>query len=192
VAVAPGRRICLAVVLALSLPIAPLAAGAQQPSSADSRALKPEELEQLVAPIAQYPDPLLAQIFMASTYPLQVIEAARFAKANPTLKDGALNEALKKYRWDDSVKALVSYPQILDMMDSKLDWMQKLGEAVLSQQKDTKDAVQRVRARAQQPAQQPAQSQQPAQAFWYYCSSARAYYPTAPSCPEPWVKVPPR
>lgn len=183
-----GRRICLAVVLALSLPFVPFATGAQAPSSAGARPLKPEELEQLVAPIALYSDAVLAQIFMASTYPLQVIEAARFAKANPTLKGDALNQALKKYPWDDSVKALVSYPQILEMMDDKLDWMQKLGEAVLSQQKDTKEAVHRVRARAQQPAQ----SQQPAQAYWYYCASARAYYPTAPSCPEPWVKVPPR
>ena len=170
----------------------PLATGAQPPPSADARRLKPEEPDQLVAPIALYSDAVLAQIFMASTYPLQVIEAARFAKANPTLKGDALNQALKKYPWDDSVKALVSYPQILGMMDEKLDWMQKLGEATLSQQKDTKEAVQRVRARAQQPAQQPAKSQQPAQAYWYYCPSARAYYPTAPSCPEPWVKVPPR
>jgi len=170
----------------------PLATGAQPPPSADARRLKPEELDQLVAPIALYSDAVLAQIFMASTYPLQVIEAARFAKANPTLKGDALNQALKKYPWDDSVKALVSYPQILGMMDEKLDWMQKLGEATLSQQKDTKEAVQRVRARARQPAQQPAKSQQPAQAYWYYCPSARAYYPTAPSCPEPWVKVPPR
>ena len=170
----------------------PLATGAQPPPSADARRLKPEELDRLVAPIALYSDAVLAQIFMASTYPLQVIEAARFAKANPTLKGDALNQALKKYPWDDSVKALVSYPQILGMMDEKLDWMQKLGEATLSQQKDTKEAVQRVRARAQQPAQEPAKSQQPAQAYWYYCPSARAYYPTAPSCPEPWVKVPPR
>jgi len=190
--VAPRRRICLAIVLALSVPMTPLATGAQPPPSADARRLKPEELDQLVAPIALYSDAVLAQIFMASTYPLQVIEAARFAKANPTLKGDALNQALKKYPWDDSVKALVSYPQILGMMDEKLDWMQKLGEATLSQQKDTKEAVQRVRARAQQPAQQPAKSQQPAQAYWYYCPSARAYYPTAPSCPEPWVKVPPR
>ncbi len=179
---APVGRICLAVVLALSLPFAPPAAGAQPLRSP----FKPEELEQIVAPIAQYPDPLLAQIFMASTYPLEVVQAARFAKANPTLKGDALNEALKKYSWDGSVKALVGYPKILEMMDSKLDWMQQLADAVLAQQKDTKDAVQRVRAKAQQPAQQPAQ------AYWYYCASASAYYPTVPACPEPWVKVPPR
>ena len=64
------RQIWLAIVVALSLPFAPLATGAQQPRSADSRPFKPEELEQIVTPIVQYPDPLLAQIFMASTYPL--------------------------------------------------------------------------------------------------------------------------
>src|SRR6267142_3809021 len=102
--------------------------------------------------------PLLAQIFMASTYPREVIQ------------------------WDDSVKALVSFPQVLELMDSQLVWMQKLGDAFLAQQKDTKDAIQRVRAKAQQPPE----------SYWYYCPSARAYYPTARACPEPWIKVPPR
>src|SRR5215510_1877524 len=88
-------RIGLAAVLILSLPFAPLATGAQQPRSADSRPFKPEELEHIVAPIALYPDPLVAQIFKASTYPLEVIQAARFAKANPGLKGDALNAALK-------------------------------------------------------------------------------------------------
>jgi Protein of unknown function (DUF3300) len=169
--------ICLALVFA-----APSPPQAQQPRSADSRPFKADELEQIVAPIVQYPDPLLAQILMASTYPLEVIQAARFAKANPSLKGDALNEALKKQSWDASVKALVSYPQVLEMMDSRLEWMQKLADAFLAQQKDTMDAVQRVRAKAEQPSQ----------GYWYYCPSARAYYPTAPTCPEPWVKVPPR
>jgi hypothetical protein len=121
---------------------------AQQPG-ADSRPFKPEELEQIVAPIALYPDPLVAHVFMASTYPLEVLEAARFAKANPSLKDTALNEELKKRTWDDSVKALVSFPQVLEMMDNQLEWMQKLGDAVLAQQKETMDAIQRLRAKAQ-------------------------------------------
>ncbi|MGH7344237.1 MAG: DUF3300 domain-containing protein [Candidatus Rokuibacteriota bacterium] len=176
------RVIWLAVVLALSLAFAPLATEAQQPGSADARAFKPEELEQIVAPIVQYPDPLLAQIFMACTYPLEVIQAARFAKAHRSLKGDALNEELKKHTWDDSVKVLVSFPQVLEMMDSQLEWMQKLADAVLSQQKDTMDAVRRLRAKAPQPPQ----------SYWYYCPSAGAYYPTAPSCPEPWIKVPPR
>jgi len=176
------RVIRLAVVLALSLPFASFAMQAQPPRSADPRPFKREELEQIVAPVALYSDALLAQIFMASTYPLDVIQAARLVKANPSLKGDPLKEELKKYTWDDSVKALVSYPEVLEMMDSKLEWMQKLGEAVLAQQKDTMDAVRRMRAK----------SQQPAQAYWYYCPSVRAYYPTVPTCPEPWVKVPPR
>jgi Protein of unknown function (DUF3300) len=170
---------CVGLALLLAVPSPPRA---QQPRSADPRPLKADELEQIVAPIVQYPDPLLAQILMASTYPLEVIQAARFAKTNPSLKGDALDEALKKQSWDASVKALVSYPQVLEMMDSRLEWMQKLADAFLAQQKDTMDAVQRVRAKAQQPSP----------GYWYYCPSARAYYPTAPTCPEPWIKVPPR
>ena len=128
------RLIALAAVVALSLPSAPLATGAQQPRSADSRPFKPEELEQIVTPIAKYSDAILAQIFMASTYPLEVIQAARFAKANPSLKGDALNEELRKHKWDDSVKALVSFLQVLELMDSQLEWMQKLGDAFLAQQ----------------------------------------------------------
>jgi hypothetical protein len=128
-ALARGLPVALAILLA-----APPSPRAQQPGSATSAPpFKPEELEQIVAPIALYPDPLIAQIFMASTYPLEVIQAARFAKANPNLKDAALNEELKKQSWDDSVKSLVSFPQVLEMMDSQLEWMQKLGDAVLAQ-----------------------------------------------------------
>jgi len=169
----------LALAIALAAPAVPQA---QPLRGTESRLFRPEELEQIVAPIAQYPDPLVAQIFMASTYPLQVVEAARFAKANPSLKGDALDAELKKRSWDESVKALVSYPQVLEMMDRQLDWTQKLGDAVLAQQKDTLDAVHRVRAKAPPPTQ----------SYWYYCPSARAYYPTTPTCPEPWVKVPPR
>ena len=174
-----GLLALLALAIALAAPAVPQA---QPMRGTESRLFRPEELEQIVAPIAQYPDPLVAQIFMASTYPLQVVEAARFAKANPSLKGDALDAELKKRSWDESVKALVSYPQVLEMMDRQLDWTQKLGDAVLAQQKDTLDAVQRVRAKAQRPTQ----------SYWYYCPSASAYYPTTPTCPEPWVKVPPR
>jgi hypothetical protein len=140
-----ARCLTIGLVVLLAAPPVPRA---QQPG-ANTQPFKPEELEQIVAPIALYPDPLVAQIFMASTYPLEVVQAARFAKANPNLKDAALNEELKKQTWDDSVKALVSFPQVLEMMDSQLEWMQKLGDAVLAQQKDTMDAIQRLRAKAQ-------------------------------------------
>ena len=173
--VAGSVPVGLALILAALLPPA-------QPGGAASSAFTPEELEQIVSPIAQYPDSLVAQIFKASAYPLEVIQAARFAKANPSLKGNVLDQELKKHPWNDSVKTLVSYPQVLDMMDSQLEWMQKLGEAVQVQPKETTDAIQRVRAKAQQPSQ----------SYWYYCSSARAYYPTVPTCPEEWIKVPPR
>jgi len=137
--------VSIGLVVLLAAPSLPRA----QQLGADARPFKPEELEQIVAPIALYPDPLVAQIFMASTYPLEVIQAARFAKTNPNLKGDALNEELKKQTWDDSVKALVGFPQVLEMMDSQLEWMQKLGDAVLAQQKDTMGAIQRLRAKAQ-------------------------------------------
>jgi uncharacterized protein DUF3300 len=139
-------RKILTCVTALVVVAAPLTAPAQQnPLPAPFKA---EELDQLVAPIALYPDPLLAQILMASTYPLEVVQAARFAKENPNLKGDQLNEALKEQNWDDSVKSLVSFPQVLAMMDAKLDWTQKLGDGFLAQQKEVMDAVQRLRARA--------------------------------------------
>lgn len=108
-----------------------------------------EEIEQLAAPVALYPDPLLAQVLMAATYPVEVVQAARFVQANPTLSDSRLGEALRYQNWDDSVKALVSFPQILAMMDGKLDWTQRLGDAFLAQEQDLMDAVQVLRARAQ-------------------------------------------
>jgi hypothetical protein len=102
-----------------------------------------------VAPIALYPDPLLAQIFMASTYPLEIVQADRFVKANANLQGQQLNEALKQQTWDDSVKSLVSFPPVLSMMSEKLDWTQKLGDAVLGDQRGVMNAVQVLRARAQ-------------------------------------------
>ena len=110
---------------------------------------KPEEIEQLVAPIALYPDSLVSQILMASTYPLEVVQADRWAKANKTLKGEALTKALEAQSWDPSVKSLVNFPQVLAMMSEKLDVTQKLGDAFLAQQKDVMDAIQRLRAKAQ-------------------------------------------
>ena len=109
---------------------------------------KPEEIDALVAPIALYPDALLSQIFMASTYPLEVVEASRWAKQNQNLKGDALAQALEKQDWDPSVRSLVNFPDVLSNMSEKLDWTQKLGDAFLSQQKEVMDAVQRLRAKA--------------------------------------------
>src|ERR1700736_3498202 len=107
------------------------------------------QLEQLVAPIALYPDPLLTQILMASTYPLEVVEAARWSQANPAVKGTALEDAMQAQPWDPSVKALAAVPQTLEMMSAKLDWTEQLGDAFLAQQQDVLDAVQKLRAEAQ-------------------------------------------
>ncbi len=122
-----------------------------QPPSAETAApppFTPEALEQIIAPIALYPDPLLAQVLMASTYPLEVVQAARWKKANPNVTGDKLEAAMQQQPWDPSVKSLTSVPQALEMMNEKLDWTQKLGDAFLAQQKDVMDAVQRLRAKA--------------------------------------------
>jgi Protein of unknown function (DUF3300)/Chaperone of endosialidase len=121
----------------------------QLPNTAQEQLLEAGRLDQLVAPIALYPDPLLAQVLMASTYPLEVVQADRFAKANKNLKGSKLKEALAKQDWDPSVKELVSTPSVLAMMGDKLDWTEKLGDAVLAQQAHVMDAIQRLRDKAQ-------------------------------------------
>ena len=125
------------------------AAGTQQAAAPADQLLKPEQLDQLVAPIALYPDTLLAEILMASTYPLEVVQADRWATANKALKGDQLKAAVDKQPWDESVKSLVATPQVLSDMSNKLDWTQKLGDAVLAQQPDVMDAVQRLRSKAQ-------------------------------------------
>jgi hypothetical protein len=150
---------CGKAVLALAIILAtPLVAAAQstdaQPSpssspSSDQTLLKPEQLEALVAPIALYPDALLANMLAASTYPLEVVEADRWVKDHKKLKGDQLKAEVDKQAWDDSVKALVATPTVLDMMSDKLDWTKSLGDAVLAQQPDVMDAIQRLRQKAQ-------------------------------------------
>ena len=112
-------------------------------------AFKQEELDQMLAPIALYPDSLLTQILMASTYPLEVVQADRWAKQNKDMKGDALAKALEKQPWDPSVKSLVNFPQVLQMMSEKIDMTQKLGDAFLGQQKDVMATIQTLRAKAQ-------------------------------------------
>src|SRR5258708_6902853 len=97
------------------------AAPATAPVAPDKPPLKQEELEQLLAPIALYPDPLITQVLMASTYPLEIIQADRWAKAHKDLKDAALTTALEKESWDASVKSLVNFPTVPAMITQKLD-----------------------------------------------------------------------
>ena len=140
----------LALAAIILLPTGAMAQTSAPPAAAPSAPLlKPAQLDQLVAPIALYPDPLLAQVLMASAYPLDIVEAERWVEANKNLKDDALKAALDKQDWDDSIKSLVATPDVLQMMSTKLDWTQKLGDAVVAQQADVMDAIQRLRTKAQ-------------------------------------------
>jgi hypothetical protein len=118
------------------------------PAATAGKTFSQQELDELLAPIALYPDALLAQVLMASTYPLEVVEAARWVKSNPTLKDKALEDALQKQTWDPAVKSLTTLPQVLTMMNEKLDWTQKLGDAFLAQQADVMVTAQNLRKKA--------------------------------------------
>lgn len=107
------------------------------------------ELDQMLAPVALYPDPLLSQLLMAATYPLEVSEAARWSRSNPGLQgDDAVRAALGE-DWDPSVQSMVAFPQILAWMDENADWTRRLGEAFLAQEPQVMDTVQQLRRRAQ-------------------------------------------
>ena len=108
------------------------------------------ELDQMLAPIALYPDSLLAQVLMAATYPLEVVLADRWVKAHPNLKGDQLNTEMDKQNWDPSVQALAPFPQVLTMMSEKLDWTEKLGDAFLDQQGEVMDSIQRLREKAEE------------------------------------------
>jgi hypothetical protein len=142
----------LAVALLFAVPHAALAqtpAPAQPASAPAQQPLNNAQLDALVAPIALYPDALLSEVLMASTYPLEVVEADRWIGTNKTLKGDTLKAALDKQSWDDSVKSLTATPDVLDMMSNQLSWTQQLGDAVLAQQPDIMDAIQRLRSKAQ-------------------------------------------
>ena len=119
-------------------------------TSADKPAFKQEELEQILAPIALYPDSLLTQMLMASTYPLEVVQADRWAKQNKDVKGDVLTQALEAESWDPSVKSLVNFPPVLAMMSEKLDITVKIGDAFIGQQKQVMETVQALRAKAQE------------------------------------------
>jgi uncharacterized membrane protein YgcG len=109
-----------------------------------------QDLEQLVAPIALYPDPLVAQILAGATHPSEIVEADRWLQQNPDLKAEALATAVDAQSWDPSVKALTQFPGLVGMMDQNLPWTSSLGEAYVNGQQNVLDAVQAMRQRAQQ------------------------------------------
>jgi hypothetical protein len=154
-----ARAIGLAVSIAMPLQTLPLRAQDAPPTAAPPAAtdadqaseFSSEQLDALLAPIALYPDALLTQILMAATEPLQIVQAKRWLDdpAHGALKGDALTQALASQNWDPSVKSLVPFPQVLDMLNSKLDWTQQLGYAFATQQADVLDSVQRLRRQAQ-------------------------------------------
>jgi hypothetical protein len=135
----------------LAQPAAPRLA-AQQSTSASSQQvgqkIPADQLDSLVAPIALYPDPMLAQVLAASTYPLEIIQLQQWLQRNPTLKDKALADAVMKQPWDPSVQALAGLPEVVKRLSDDIQWTADLGNAFLAQQSDVMDAVQRMRAKA--------------------------------------------
>lgn len=128
----------------------PAAPPAAQPAPVVAPAYTAAQIDQWVAPIALYPDALLSQILMASTYPANVIQAAQWSKDNPKLQGDAAIQAVANQPWDPSVKSLVAFPQLMSLMGENPPWVQSLGDAFLAQPKDVMDSVQRLRLLAQQ------------------------------------------
>ena len=123
---------------------------AQNVSQGKMQELNQAQLMALVAPIALYPDPLVSQILMASTYPLDIAEAYNWQKINSQLSGLELSQALQQQRWDPSVKSLISFPSVLGMMGMQLSWTHELGDAVLAQQSDVMNAIQELRVKAKE------------------------------------------
>jgi hypothetical protein len=122
---------------------------AQAPRAAVQAYYSQAELDQMLAPIALYPDPLLSQVLMAATYPAEVNEAAAWSRANPDLQGDDAVRAVQNENWDPSVKSLVAFPQLLARMAENPGWTQSLGDAFLAQEPHVMDTVQQLRRRAQ-------------------------------------------
>ncbi|UWE14505.1 DUF3300 domain-containing protein [Herbaspirillum huttiense] len=135
---------CLVFSLVSGLPVQAQTAYAPPPAPVYTQ----QQLDQMLAPVALYPDSLLAQVLMASTYPLEVVQAQRFVEARPGLQGDGLARAVAPMPWDPSVKALVQFPSVLAMLNDRLDWTQQLGQAFLAQQPSVMDTVQNLRERA--------------------------------------------
>ena len=158
-----GKQIlACALAFVLLLPMLPqtLSAAQQQDQDAQSSAQSlqappytqqtADQLQQLVAPIALYPDSLVAQVLAASTFPAEVVEADRWVQANPDLKGDALAQAVDQQSWDPSVKALTAFPTVLGNMDKNISWTSSLGDAYYNQEQGVMDAIQLMRQKAQQ------------------------------------------
>src|SRR5256886_4445517 len=128
---------------------APLLQSAPSPSSDQTPKIQSDQLDSLVAPIALYPDPLLAQTLAASTYPLEIIQLQQWMNNNKNLQGKALADAVAKQPWDPSIQSLVEFPDVVQRMAGNIQWTTDLGNAFLAQQSDVMGAAQRMRAKAQ-------------------------------------------
>lgn len=152
-----GKHVLVFLLALLVLVASPQKLPAQEPPAAADTAQPPshaqqtpEQLQQLVAPIALYPDSLVAQILAAATFPEQIVEADRWLQAHPDLKGEALAKAVDLKPWDPSVKALTAFPSVLGNMDKNLSWTSSLGDAYYNNQDEVLDAIQVMRERAQE------------------------------------------
>ena len=139
----------LATLRAQTPPATEPAAQPSPPAEAEAPKIPNDQLDSLVAPIALYPDPLLAQTLAASTYPLELIQLSQWMDKNKNLKDKALTDALAKQPWDPSVQAMAGIPDAVKRMAANIQWTADLGNAFLAQQQDVMEAVQRMRTKAQ-------------------------------------------
>src|SRR5437868_8521691 len=150
-----NMRILLVVVLTLviapgdTMPTVPFPPSAPSQSGDQVSKIPPDQLDSLVAPIALYPDPLLAQTLAASTYPLEIIQLQQWLAKHPKLKEKELADAVAKQSWDPSIQAMAALPDVVKRLADDIQWTTDLGNAFLAQQSDVMDAVQRMRKKAQ-------------------------------------------
>src|ERR1700741_3773827 len=131
---------------------APTDMGAEQSGAPEEQAAKipNDQLDSLVAPIALYPAPLLAQVLAASTYPLEIMQLQQWLEKNKNLKDKELVDAVSKQPWDPSIQAMAALPDLVKRLTDDIQWTTDLGNAFLAQQSDVMDAVQRMRKKAEE------------------------------------------
>lgn len=134
-------RVLIAALLAISVAVSPAKAE-------EAKSYSQAELDQMLAPVALYPDALLSQVLMAATYPLEIVEAARWSKGHPGIQGDDAVRAVQDKDWDPSVKSLVAFPNLLARMDDKIDWTRRLGDAFLAQEAQVTDTIQQLRQRA--------------------------------------------
>lgn len=134
-------RVLFAALLAVAVALSPAQAE-------ERKAFSQAELDQALAPVALYPDALLSQVLMAATYPLEIVEAARWSRAHPGIQGDEAVRAVQDKDWDPSVKSLVAFPNLLARMDENLEWTRRLGDAFLAQEAQVMDTIQQLRQRA--------------------------------------------